>query len=608
VSDTKPIEPVSPPNPEIKPPEPITPPPADGGIKGIEGAAAAPGRDLRNKAARPYFLKEDRSSDPMQTRFAARDIDSIVPLIDGITIFKELENAITAAKSSVLLAYWAIDLSTRMVTDSDQTWVDMLVYAATSGVKVRVLMNDFDPAFQRVQHMGAWFQLGTLLYQGRIKKNASADALQVIVARHAAEVPPALVGAAAPNRQEAVAAEMNALADSNIRKNAYLYSPGLWDRIAMDPKSAKMSPAVAHKAYPAWPGSHHQKLAVIDGRVALTGGANITDQYVDSDKHDKPVDKDGIGPWHDAYVKIEGAAIIRDFVMNYVELWNQGKASMDAFLARQTAALKIKPTPYYATVPTTVLKESDIPIVSAPASTTAPAIPAQIRRTVSTGGTSTPFFTNVRRDVLDGYLLAIGLAEEFIYIENQYLREEKLGNAIIDRHKQKSDLRTIIVIPTRSEEKIRKTGDAISKSGAALQHQIVDDMQRQLGSRVGFFALERSDAAIVYVHSKLLIVDDKLASIGSANANPRSFFMDTELDLVWFDEKTVPALRLKLWREILGNPRDVAGWKPRDYVKKWTEIAAANKVAKGAKLKGFVRPFVNDAEGDPGLLNLGPYS
>ena len=140
----------------------------------------------------------------------------------------------------------------------------------------------------------------------------------------------------------------------------------------------------------------------------------------------------------------------------------------------------------------TELKESDIAINTVP-KTTPPAVPAQIRRTVSVGNTNAPFFTNVRRDVLDGYLLAIGLAEELIYIENQYLREAALGKAIIDRHKKNAVLRTIIVLPTRSEELVRKKGDPVTKAGAALQWKIIDDMQKQIGSNVGFFAMERKD-------------------------------------------------------------------------------------------------------------------
>lgn len=606
MSDPKPIEPVSPPDPKIKLPEPIVPPAADGGIKGIDGAAPAPGKELRNRAAKPYFLKEESSTDRMRARFAARDINAVAPLIDGVTIFTELEKAITGATSSVLLAYWAINFSTKMVTDPSQSWADMLIAAAGRGVKVRVLINDFDPGFQRLAHTNAWFQLGQLLYMALVKAKLSSDALQVTVSRHAAEVSALAMTLPGHDFYDNLAAGMNTISNPKARLTDYLYAPGLWDKITADTNSGKLSPTTAHKVYPAWPASHHQKLAIIDGRLGLTGGANIVDSYIDSDKHDKKVDKDGIGPWHDAYVMFEGAEIIRDLVSNYVGLWNQGKAGMDVFLTAQKAALGGK-APFYATVTPTVLNESDF-VINAASKTTPPALPAQVRRTISTGSASAPFFTNVRQDVLDGYLLAISLAEELIYIENQYFREENIGKAIIDRHRKNADLRTIIVIPTRSEELVRKSGDSISKHGAALQYQIIDDMQGLIGSKVGFFAMQRSDKAIVYVHSKLLIVDDKLASIGSSNANPRSLFMDSELDFVWVDTKTVAALRLKLWKEMLGNPSGIATWKTRDYLRKWNDIATANKTARASKLRGFVRHFVNDAKGEKGMIDLGPYS
>ena len=49
---------------------------------------------------------------------------------------------------------------------------------------------------------------------------------------------------------------------------------------------------------------------------------------------------------------------------------------------------------------------------------------------------------------------------------------------------------------------------------------------------------------IVYVHSKMMIVDDKIALIGSANINDRSMMgsRDSELAVVVEDPKTEPSL------------------------------------------------------------------
>jgi phospholipase D1/2 len=73
----------------------------------------------------------------------------------------------------------------------------------------------------------------------------------------------------------------------------------------------------------------------------------------------------------------------------------------------------------------------------------------------------------------------------------------------------------------------------------------------------------------VYVHSKLMLVDDRVAVIGSANLNDRSLLgsRDSEIAAVIEDERFVPgamdgrswragrftqSLRLALWAEHLG--------------------------------------------------------
>ena len=59
---------------------------------------------------------------------------------------------------------------------------------------------------------------------------------------------------------------------------------------------------------------------------------------------------------------------------------------------------------------------------------------------------------------------------------------------------------------------------------------------------------------MVYVHSKVLIADDAVAIVGSANVNDRSLLgdRDTELCVVVEDKRTVRDLRLKLLRAHLG--------------------------------------------------------
>lgn len=607
MSDPKPIEPVTVPDPSVQPPTPIQAPAADGGIRGIDGGGLAPGRALANKEAEPWFLKPAKGTHRMDAQPAAREIHYALPLVDGATIFTELEMVIASSTSSVLLAYWAVDMGTQLLTDPKKTWAHLLLEAAQRGVKVRLLLNDFDPGLQTMSHIGAWFALGPLLAAAD-KAGISKDLLQVIVYRHPAQVPPLVMGLAVANLYDGVAEQINRdIPNANNRMVSYLYAPGLWDKIALD-KANKAGPVKAGQAYPGWPASHHQKIAIVDGRIAFTGGVNLTSTYIDTHEHPKPVDKEGIGPWHDAYVRVEGPEIVRDFVSNFIGLWNLGKISMEGFLKNQQAALSQKP-PWYVGAAPTELRETDIGIGTSAPSTAAPSVVAQIHRTWSEPSVNPPYFTPIREDVLKGYETAIKLANHYIYIENQYFRDKRIGQAIIDRWKVKKSLQVILVIPSRSEELIRNKGDKVTLYGAALQYDILKAMTDTMGTNVGVFAMERKDKAVIYVHSKLMLIDDRYARIGSANANPRSLSMDSELDLAWYDKSSARALRLRLWKEILGNARGVDSWKVAEYVKQWKKIAEANAKARPAKLRGYVRPFKN-AEFKIGLAdaNLGPYS
>ena len=57
----------------------------------------------------------------------------------------------------------------------------------------------------------------------------------------------------------------------------------------------------------------------------------------------------------------------------------------------------------------------------------------------------------------------------------------------------------------------------------------------------------------IYVHSKATIVDDRWATIGSANLNSRGMSHDAELNLSILDSDFARALRMMLWAEHLGS-------------------------------------------------------
>ncbi|MGH8684796.1 MAG: phospholipase D-like domain-containing protein [Nitrosospira sp.] len=134
-------------------------------------------------------------------------------------------------------------------------------------------------------------------------------------------------------------------------------------------------------------------------------------------------------------------------------------------------------------------------------------------------------------------------------------------------------------------------------------------MTKQIGPKLGLFTVVREDNQLMYVHSKLLIIDDKFASIGSANSNPRSYKVDTELDFFWYEAAIAEKLRTDLWNEMLGKPATMKRWKPPQFVAKWTAIAKKKNISGSASApKGFAMPFENNNKGKKSLFDISPFT
>jgi phospholipase D1/2 len=576
--------------------EPIAPVPPIGRISPIRQRSRhppAPRRRRPDPLAEPFFLPPVITADPMIFRGAWRDALAITPLVDGEKIFTEIEQAIMAATSSVLIAMWAMDPDMKPVAAPNPTWRDMLTAAASRGVLVRVLLTDFDPGLQLAQHVTAWRAYFKLVAAA---KTVPSDKFQVICSHHAAETSDKVIALARPGLYDKLAQELNStITDPKQRLVIFSAAPGLWDKLNLDLATGKLTPKVAGKDYPAWPAVHHQKLVVVDGKLAFAGGLNLTSAYVDSPRHDKdPI------PWHDLFVQVEGNRILDDVIRNFVGLWNQERPQAEAFLKNAYAALNVKAKPQIG--PTSELSESTI--TARPTSAAKPKIPVQMHRTITTKSNAPSGLpTVVRQDVLDGYLTAIGQARDYIYLENQYFREQTVADAIIARHKDQPDLRTILVLPRVAEELLAGQGDELTKHGAAIQYELLTAMKAAIGTKLGLFTPVRKDHKQIYVHSKLCLIDDRFASISSANCNPRSFRVDTELGFVCYDAAASTTLRNELWREILGNPPTMPRWRPKQYIAKWSAIANRNLHGPAAAQQGFVVPFENTTKGTKSPLD-----
>jgi phospholipase D1/2 len=212
--------------------------------------------------------------------------------------------------------------------------------------------------------------------------------------------------------------------------------------------------------------------------------------------------------------------------------------------------------------------------------------------------------TKAEPSILNCYIETIQNSLRFIYIENQFFignlagdgTQNKIAEALLERilraHSQRQPFRVVVIIP------LHPNGDFANamKSQVVMHYEYMtinrspNSLLQQLKKRapginvqdyINFYSLRNwgviNDKVVsdqIYVHDKLMIVDDRVMIIGSANINDRSMmgFRDSEVAVRIEDTLHVEStlcgqphtvgflphsVRVKLMRQHLGNPPDL---------------------------------------------------
>lgn len=303
---------------------------------------------------------------------------------------------------------------------------------------------------------------------------------------------------------------------------------------------------------PIFIGSHHQKFMVVrsgGSTTAFCGGLDI-----ESRKTPSNWSYAGLIAWHDLTLKLEGP-VTQDLERQFVERWN-----------REQVDARNPLLPGWGSWGTLSLP------ASLPSGDDAPekrVQKVQITRTVSSSATVAVYTTN-RDDIRTAYKKIVNCASSFLYFENQYFRDMALADEIAARARSRADLRAIFVV--LADENGDDGTNPLTFHGTYLQHEFFTRVTAALGSRVGIYTMFRR-----VVHSKMVMADDRAMSIGSANANVRSFELDSEMNITVDDREWVRDTRLRLWAHNLGigHPA-VASWGVADFIGRWNSVAAAN--------------------------------
>lgn len=258
--------------------------------------------------------------------------------------------------------------------------------------------------------------------------------------------------------------------------------------------------------------SHHQKIAVLDNRLAVCGGIDMTDKRWDTRDHAevdpgrKSIQHRTYGPWHDATMMMEG-----DIAGALAEL---GERRWERAGGRKIARIAPRTTPLWPERLEPQFENVEIGIA---------------RTRAAHNG------CDQLREIEALFKEQIKSARRFIYAESQYFASRVIAETILARLQHPDPPEIVIVHPAHADGWLEQ--QAMDHSRAMLVRVI------EAADTHGKFSLWTpyvGDTAI-YVHAKIMIVDDEIFRIGSANLNNRSMGLDSECDV--FIDSTRPANR-----------------------------------------------------------------
>ena len=250
-------------------------------------------------------------------------------------------------------------------------------------------------------------------------------------------------------------------------------------------------------------GAHHQKIVVIDDALAFCGGIDATaDRWDTSDHADespyriRPTSRRPYGPWHDATAAVDG-----DVARALGELarmrWEYATGE------------KIPPPP---AVPP--LWPGDLePLMTD--------VEVAISRTAPEHAGRDEV-----REIEALCLAAIAATRRTLYVESQYFASRRLAEAIAARLGEPDGPEFVIVNPESARGWLEEK--AMGSARARLLELVG---KADVHGRFRLYTPAARHGTPIYVHAKILIMDDRLMRVGSSNLNNRSLGFDTECDL-----------------------------------------------------------------------------
>ncbi|TNC67507.1 phospholipase D-like domain-containing protein [Rubellimicrobium roseum] len=286
--------------------------------------------------------------------------------------------------------------------------------------------------------------------------------------------------------------------------------------------------------------AHHQKIVVIDDVLAFCGGIDMTAGRWDTPAHQdhdplrvSPTLGWRFPPWHDVTTVVDGdaARALGDLAR---ERW------------RRACGEEVAPPP--PTAP--IWPEGLVPTLE------------DVEVGISRSAPDYDGRDGVR-EIEALYLDIVKSARRHLYIESQYFASRRIAEAMAERLREPDGPEIVVVNPLSAQGWLEE--EAMGSARAKLLRMV---RRADRYGRFGLYTPVAKGGTPIYVHAKVVIMDDRLLRVGSSNLNNRSMGFDTECDLTVEvgpgdpdganRRRHIAALRADLLAEHLGvRPDDV---------------------------------------------------
>lgn len=248
--------------------------------------------------------------------------------------------------------------------------------------------------------------------------------------------------------------------------------------------------------------SHHQKIVVIDDRFTFCGGIDMTsDRWDDRDHADgNPLRVRPNGtphpPWHDATSAMSGP-ITTEFGNLVRHRWALAGGKPIESVTGGADCWPDSLEPDFADVRVAIARTH-------------------------------PLMPDVEevREIEQLYLDMIACAQRRIYAESQYFASRKIAEAIAARLREPDGPEIVLINPLTANGWLEPIAMDTARA------RLFETLRRlDVHKRFRIYHPFTAGGEAIYVHAKVMIVDEHMLRVGSSNMNNRSLRLDTECDV-----------------------------------------------------------------------------